>query len=81
MVTEADCRAHGMPDAEIESMRRNGFFQPIGKRADIRDEIEGIDADLVGMLEELAEVKARIAEARARRAELVAALRTLRPAK
>jgi hypothetical protein len=47
-------------------------------RSDIRSEIEEIDADLIGMYEELQDVRERIAEARARKAELKAKLAELR---
>jgi uncharacterized coiled-coil DUF342 family protein len=84
MTTEADCRAYGLPESQIESMRRKGFFHPVSAAAeardDIRDEIEEIDADLPGLVDELRELKARIAAMKARRAELVAKHRTLRPA-
>jgi hypothetical protein len=47
-------------------------------RSDIRDELEEIDADLIGMYEELHEVRERIAAARARKAELRTKLAELR---
>lgn len=83
MVIEAECRAVGLDEATIESMRLKGFFAPISARsaarADIRDAIEEIDAEMIGMLEELPEVCGRIAAAKARRAELVAMFKGLRP--
>jgi uncharacterized coiled-coil DUF342 family protein len=79
MTTEADCRAYGLPESQIESMRAKGFFVELDPRDDIRDQIEEIDADMPGLLEELRELKARIAAAKARRVELVAQYKALRP--
>ncbi len=47
-------------------------------RDDLKDTIEEIDADLVGMREELAEVRDRIAAAVARRIAALNAMRALR---
>ena len=47
-------------------------------RSDIRDEIEEIDADLIGMYEELREVRERITAARTQRSELKVRLAELR---
>jgi peptidoglycan hydrolase CwlO-like protein len=47
-------------------------------RSDIRDEIEEIDADAIGLAEELRDVRERIAAAKARRIELKAKLTELR---
>jgi chromosome segregation ATPase len=49
-------------------------------RADIRDEIEEIDADMIGFLEELRDVRERIATAKVRKAELKTKLSELRQA-
>jgi chromosome segregation ATPase len=47
-------------------------------RSDIRDEIEEIDADMIGFIEELRDVRERIATAKARRVELKTMLSELR---
>jgi hypothetical protein len=48
-------------------------------RYDIRSDIEEIDADLIGMVEELREVRERIAAAKVERTALMVKLRELRP--
>jgi chromosome segregation ATPase len=47
-------------------------------RSDIRDEIDEIDADMIGFTEELRDVRERIATAKARKAELKANLASLK---
>lgn len=47
-------------------------------RSDIRDEIEEIDADMIGFIEELRDVRERIATAKARKAELKTKLSELK---
>jgi hypothetical protein len=47
-------------------------------RADIKDEIEEIDADLIGFIEDLRRAKEDIATARARKTELKAKLAELK---
>jgi chorismate mutase len=48
------------------------------ERRDIRSDIEELDADLIGMVEELREVRERIAAAKVQRAALVAKLKNLK---
>jgi chromosome segregation ATPase len=47
-------------------------------RSDIRDELEEIDADMIGFKEELRDVRERIAAAKVQRAELKARLAELK---
>lgn len=47
-------------------------------RDDLKSEIEELDADLIGYLEELKDVRSRIAEAKRLRAELVGRRATLK---
>jgi ElaB/YqjD/DUF883 family membrane-anchored ribosome-binding protein len=47
-------------------------------RDDLKDEIEEIDADLVGIMEEIREAKERLVEAKARKAAALEELRALR---
>ena len=47
-------------------------------RSDIRDEIEEIDADMIGFKEELRDVRERIAAAKVRKGELKARLAELK---
>jgi hypothetical protein len=47
-------------------------------RSDLRDEIEEIDADVIGIREEIREAKERLAEALASRADKLAEYKALK---